>query len=123
MSLDLAEQAFAIKIKDLCVASVKLCASGCEPVRLFIGKICFGIYSWLQIFRPTRSVNIKFEGAKSSLQLTAFKPIKIPKPVHLFEHHSPVCHPVDQDFIRNEIKKQLADDEIESTCQSNIDEK
>ena len=92
-------------------------------MRLFaLENLLWDVILGCEFLSEHESINIKFGGPKSSLQLAAFKPIKIPNPVRLFEHLSPNCRPVatkrrnystaDQDFISNEIKKLLADDVI-----------
>ena len=124
MSLDLAVQRSAVKTKGSCVASVELRGRRYESVRLFaLENLLWDVILGCEFLSQHESINIKFGGSKSSLQLAAFKPIKIPSPVRLFEHLSPNCRPVatkrrnystaDQDFISNEIKKLLAYDVIE----------
>lgn len=124
MSFDLAVKGSAVKAKSSCVASVELRGRNYEAVRLFpLDNLRWDVILGCEFLSQHESVDIKFGGPKSSLNLAALKPIKVLKPVRLFEHLSSDCHPIatkrrnyssaDQEFIHNEIKKLLDDDIIE----------
>ena len=120
----LAVNGFTFSSIGKCQASVELSEHKHHNVQFSVLKgLLTDVVLGQDFMQRHQSVSIHFGGAKSPLQLGALKPLKVISKPHLFEFMSADCHPIaaksrryssaDLAFIKNEVRKLLAENIIE----------